>query len=71
MSDADEVFRARPTHPAWQPEELLGRRVRFRDMVGRVEEVNVLSAPHVAIVTREGLLLRVPAPEWGEIEVLR
>jgi hypothetical protein len=71
MSGSDETFRAPPPHAAWRADELLGRRVRFRDQVGRVEEVNVLSAPQVAIITRDGLLLRVPAPDWGEIEVLR
>ncbi len=71
MSGVDETLRSPPPHPDWQPSELLGRRVRFRSQVGHVDEVNVLSAPHVVILTREGLLLRVPAPEWGEIEVLR
>jgi hypothetical protein len=70
MSDSDETFRSPPPHPSRPPEELLGRKVRFRGSVGHVEEVNVLSAPHVVIRTREGLQ-RVPAPEWGEIEVLR
>ena len=58
-------------HVGRRVEQLLGRRVRFRDVVGRVQEVNMVGAPHVAIVTREGLLVRVPAPEWGDIEVLR
>ena len=69
MSDAAETLWSPPPHPDWQPSELLGRRVRFRGITGHVEEVNVLSAPHVVIRTRDGLL-RVPAPEWGEIEVL-
>jgi hypothetical protein len=70
MSDADET-RCSPPRPAWQADDLLGRRVRFRCIVGRVEEVNVLSAPHVTVLTRDGTLLRVPAQDWGEIEVLR
>jgi hypothetical protein len=69
MTGADETLQS--PYPGRQPQELLGRRVRFREMVGRVEEVDVLSAPHVVILTREGVLLRVPAPEWAEIEVLR
>lgn len=71
MNDDDDTFRSAPPHPAWRPTELLGRYVRFRRIVGHVEEVDVLSSPHVAILTREGLLVRVPAAEWGEIEVLR
>jgi|GEM_PF-3067169 len=69
MTDTDDTVRPSPSHPVWRPEELLGRRVRFRAAVGRVEEVDVVSAPHLVILTRDGLL-RVSAPEWGEIEVL-
>jgi hypothetical protein len=69
MTDADETLRC--PYPGRQPQELLGRRVRFRELVGRVQEVDVLSAPHVVILTREGVLVRVPAREWAEIEVLR
>jgi hypothetical protein len=60
-----------PPSPLRQADELLGRRVRFRDTVGRVVEVDVLSAPHLVILSRNGLLVRVPASEWGEIELLR
>jgi hypothetical protein len=71
LSSADETFGPAATPPSRQPEELLGRRVRFRGLVGRVEEVDVVSTPHVVILTRDGTLLRLAAPEWDELEVLR
>jgi hypothetical protein len=70
MSDADDARSSPPQRPSRQPEELLGRRVRYRGDVGRVQEVHLLHGPDVVIAMRDGRLLRVPAPEWEAIELL-
>jgi hypothetical protein len=51
--------------------DLLGRRVRYRGVTGHVQEVDALGAPHVVILAPGGVLLRVEASQWAEIEVLR
>ena len=52
-------------HDAW-PEELLGRIVSFRGLIGRVQQVWRAEAAHVVILTRDGSVVRVPAAEWDE-----
>jgi hypothetical protein len=53
-----------------RPEELLGRLVAFRGLIGHCQQLWVGESAHVVIVTQEGALLKVPKSEWGEIEVL-
>ena len=56
-------------HEAW-PEELLGRIVSFRGLIGRVQQVWRAEIAHVVILTQDGSTLRVPSTEWDEIEPL-
>jgi hypothetical protein len=51
--------------------DLLGRRVRYRGVTGHVQEVDALGVPHVVILAPGGVLMRVEAAQWAEIEVLR
>ena len=69
MDVDDDPASNKAKYDAW-PEELLGRIVSFRGLIGRVQQVWRAETAHVVILMRDGSVVRVPASEWDDIELL-